>query len=95
MFLSKQVETVFKSPPTEAGLCERRYHALEKLYNNEVITLYPHKYTSGVFGLKLHQLQEASSEANRKHFGLAKKENIIRKAWNLVAPAKESSHKSQ
>ncbi|KAL6739603.1 hypothetical protein Aduo_013037 [Ancylostoma duodenale] len=95
VFLSREVERQFKSEPSalDAALCERRYRALEQINENYTANLYPHQYKSGVFGLNLQQLQEASTEENRRQFGLGR-EGILKKVWKAIFPPKPAKDAS-
>ncbi|CAB3409624.1 unnamed protein product [Caenorhabditis bovis] len=91
-FLSKDVERQFKeakSIPFDSALCEKRLNALEQLLNNEVVKKYPNNFTSGVFGLKLEDLQRASSEESRKQMGLKPKQGILKRVWRTIVPEKK------
>uniref|UniRef100_A0A1I7TQE3 Mitochondrial protein M19 n=1 Tax=Caenorhabditis tropicalis TaxID=1561998 RepID=A0A1I7TQE3_9PELO len=92
-FLSKEVERQFKQapPPSSTAICEKRLQALDQLLNNEIKKKYPNEYTSGVFGMRLEDLQMASSEENRKQMGLKPKESIFKKMFRAVVPEKKKA----
>ncbi|CAJ0952362.1 unnamed protein product, partial [Mesorhabditis belari] len=79
----------FRKDPTVFGddpvICERRYIALERILNNEVLKQYPHDYVAGCFGQKLHQLQEINSENGRKYLGFDR-ESRWKTLWNKIFP---------
>ncbi|ETN70851.1 hypothetical protein NECAME_14500 [Necator americanus] len=89
VFLGREVERQFKSDSStlDAALCERRYRALEQINENHTAKLYPHQYKSGVFGLNAQQLQETSTEENRRLFGLGR-EGFLRRVWKVIFPPK-------
>uniref|UniRef100_A0A8R1DP39 Uncharacterized protein n=1 Tax=Caenorhabditis japonica TaxID=281687 RepID=A0A8R1DP39_CAEJA len=81
-FLAKEVEAAFQPGRltiADQTVCEKRLSSLDHLLNNEVLKGYPHKYSSGVFGMKLEDLQKASSEESRKQMGLKPKVSIFKK----------------
>ncbi|KHJ90156.1 hypothetical protein OESDEN_10004, partial [Oesophagostomum dentatum] len=63
------------------------FSALEQINENQTSKLFPHQYRSGVFGLNLQQLQEASTDENRRQFGLGR-EGLLKKIWKFVFPPK-------
>ncbi|CAL2042267.1 unnamed protein product [Caenorhabditis brenneri] len=91
-FLSKEIERQFQPGVLPATtICEKRLNALEQLLNNEVMKKHPNTYTSGVFGMRLADLQAASSEENRKQMGLKPKESIFKKMYRAVVPEKKTA----
>ncbi|CAI2349898.1 unnamed protein product [Caenorhabditis sp. 36 PRJEB53466] len=63
-FLTKEIERQFQPGQLTAAdhaVCEKRMAALDQLLNNEVLKKYPHNYNSGVFGMRLEDLQRAST----------------------------------
>ncbi|EFO93563.1 hypothetical protein GCK72_016046 [Caenorhabditis remanei] len=93
VFLSKEIERQFQpngpAASESSGICEKRLQALDQLLNNEVMKRHPNSYTSGVFGMRLSDLQAASSEENRKQMGLKPKESIFKKIYRTVVPEKK------
>uniref|UniRef100_A0A914YVC3 Ubiquinol-cytochrome-c reductase complex assembly factor 2 n=1 Tax=Panagrolaimus superbus TaxID=310955 RepID=A0A914YVC3_9BILA len=71
-FFERELEKVFKYSPIapETGICERRLKALTELVDNRHQHDFPHKYTSGIFGMKLSQLHEINSDEFRQQIGL-------------------------
>ncbi|PIC11525.1 hypothetical protein L5515_012773 [Caenorhabditis briggsae] len=90
-FLTKEIERQFQpGQPFSTAVCEKRLAALDQLLNNEVMKKHPNSYTSGVFGMRLADLQAASSEENRKQMGLKPKESIFKKIYRAVVPEKKT-----
>ncbi|CAJ0602766.1 unnamed protein product [Cylicocyclus nassatus] len=89
VFLIKEVERQFRTDTStfDAGLCERRLRALEQISENQTAKLFPHQYKSGMFGLTLQQLQETSTEENRRQIGLGR-EGLLKRIWKAVFPPK-------
>uniref|UniRef100_A0A1I7YX41 Mitochondrial nucleoid factor 1 n=1 Tax=Steinernema glaseri TaxID=37863 RepID=A0A1I7YX41_9BILA len=76
-FMEQEIERVFRKEPSalprEAAICERRLRSLEHIFDNQHMKAYPHNYKSGVFGLTLEHLEEATSDKFRKQMGLGSK----------------------
>ncbi|CAD6191282.1 unnamed protein product [Caenorhabditis auriculariae] len=88
--LDKEIERHFHGNVAtfDNALCERRLDALKKLQENAVMRRFPHVHTSGVFGLRLADLEKASSDENRKQMGLNQKKGVLRQLWSSVVSKK-------
>ncbi|CCD71632.1 Ubiquinol-cytochrome-c reductase complex assembly factor 2 [Caenorhabditis elegans] len=89
-FLVKEIERQFQPGVVASqAICEKRLQALEQLLNNEVLKKHPNSYSSGVFGMRLADLQAASSEESRKQMGLQPKVSIFKRLYRSVVPEKK------